>query len=145
MRRVLPDTNVFIFAIEHPGSNSSIIVEIVVDGEIGVVVSEEIRLELVEYMRSEYGKDAAYRADLFLNGIPSFEVVDRGLAGTHAKNLKGLIKDKDLPHLAAAEAAKVDSIVSYDRDFKRAKTKIPVLTPREFVEDLGIEPFENEY
>ncbi len=145
MRRVLLDTNVFIFAIEHPGSNSSIIVEMAVDGEIGVVVSEEIRLELVEYLRSEYGKDAAYRADLFLNGIPSFEVVDRELVGKHAKNLKGRIKDKDLPHLAAADVAKVDGIVSYDRDFKRAKTKIPVLTPREFVEDLGIEPFEYEY
>ncbi len=145
MRRVLLDTNVFIFAVEHPKSNSSIIVEMALDGEISIVISEEIRLEFVEYLRSEYGKDAAYHTDLLLTGIPALEIVDQSLTRQWAKKLGGRIKDKDLPHLAAAEAAKVDAIVTYDRDFRKAKTKIPVLSPREFVEALSIEPFEGEY
>ncbi|MCS4541908.1 MAG: hypothetical protein HY929_06280 [Euryarchaeota archaeon] len=58
---------------------------------------------------------------------------------------KGRIKEKDLSHLTAAEISKVDYIVSCDRDFKKAKTKIAVLTPKEFAKKFGIKPFESEY
>jgi predicted nucleic acid-binding protein len=110
-----------------------------------VVISEEIRLEFIEYLKSEYGKDAAYHADLFLKTLPSMEVVEQKRIKSHISKIKGKIKDKDLPHLASAEISKVEGIVSYDRDFKKAKTKMPVFSPREFVESLGIEPFESEY
>ncbi|MDI6654495.1 MAG: PIN domain-containing protein, partial [Candidatus Hydrothermarchaeota archaeon] len=53
MPRVLLDTNVFIFSIEHPKSNSSIIMEMAIDGEIEVVISEEIKLEFVEKLGIE--------------------------------------------------------------------------------------------
>jgi predicted nucleic acid-binding protein len=145
MSRVLLDTNVFIFSIKHPRSNSNIIVDMALDGDVEVVISEEIRLELIEYLRSEHGRDAAYHAEGFLRGIPDLEIVGPEEMKGHIKKLKGRIKDKDLPHLAAAEVSRVEAIVSYDRDFKKAKTKIPVFSPREFVKELGIEPFEIEY
>ncbi len=144
MRRVLLDTNVFIFSIEHPRSNSNIVVEMAVGGEIEVVISEEIRLEFIEYLKSEYGRDAAYHADLLLKSLP-VETVEQERVRQRAKKLRGRIKNKDLPHLAAAEVSKVEGIVTYDRDFRDAKTTITVLTPREFIEGLGIEPFESEY
>jgi putative PIN family toxin of toxin-antitoxin system len=144
MPRALLDTNVFIFSIENPKSNSNIIIEMAVDGEVEVVISEEIRLELIEYLKSEYGKDAAYHADLFLKTLPA-EVIEQKHIRNPLRELRGRIKEKDLPHLAAAEISKVEYIVSYDRDFKRAKTGIPVLTPREFIEKLGIKPFDSEY
>lgn len=144
MPRALLDTNVFLFSIENPESNSNIIIEMAVDGEVEVVISEEIRLELIEYLKSEYGKDAAYHADLFLKTLPA-GVIEQKHIRNPLRELRGRVKGKDLPYLAAAETSKVEYIVSYDRDFKRAKTKIPVLTPREFVEKLGIEPFDSEY
>lgn len=129
MPSALLDTNVFIFSIEHPESNSNIIVEMAVDGEVEVVISEEIRLELIEYLRSEYGKDAAYHADSFLKTLPA-EVIEQKRIINHLSEFKGKIKEY---------------IVTYDRDFKRTKTTIPVLTPREFVEKLGIEAFDSDY
>lgn len=145
MPRVLLDTNVFIFSIEHPKSNSNIIIEIALDGEIEVVISEEIRLELIEYLKREYGKDAAYHVDLFLKTLPSIELIDQKRMKRHLNKLKGRIKNKDLPHLCAPEISKVEAIISYDRDFKKAETKIPIFSPKEFVKSLGIKPFESEY
>ncbi|MBI5253814.1 MAG: PIN domain-containing protein [Euryarchaeota archaeon] len=145
MRRVLLDTNVFIFSIEHPKSNSNIIIEMAIDGEIEVVISAEIRLEFIEYLKSEHGKDAAYHADMFLKSLPNIEIVEQRRIKSHINKLRGKIKEKDLPHLASAEISRVECVVSYDRDFKKAKTRIPVLTPKEFIEKLGIEPFESGY
>ncbi len=145
MPRVLLDTNVFIFSIEHPKSNSNIVIEMAIDGEIEVVISEEIKLEFIEYLRSEYGKDAAYHADLVLKTLPRIEIVEQKRVKSHISKFKDRTKEKDLPHLTVAEISKVESIVSYDRDFKRAKTRLLALTPKEFIEKLGIEPFESEY
>lgn len=39
----------------------------------------------------------------------------------------------------------VDFIVSYDRDFKNAKTKIKVLTPKDFAKSLGLTTYDTEY
>lgn len=145
MPRVLLDTNVFIFSIEHPKSNSNIIIEIALDGEIEVVISEEIRRELIEYLKREYGKEATYHADLFLKTFPGIEIIDHNRIKQHFGKFKGRIKDKDLPHLCAAEISKVEAIISYDRDFKKAETKIPIFSPKEFVKNFGIKPFESEY
>ncbi|MFQ6137014.1 MAG: putative toxin-antitoxin system toxin component, PIN family [Candidatus Hydrothermarchaeales archaeon] len=142
---MLLDTNVFIFSIEHPRSNSNIAIEMAIDGEMEIVISEEMRLEFIEYLKSEYGKDATHHADLFLKSLPAIEIAEQRRVKEHIDKLEGRIKEKDLAHLAAAEISKVEYIVSYDRGFKRAKTKIPVLSPREFVERHGIAPFESEY
>lgn len=76
-------------------------------------------MEFIEYLKSEYGKDAAYHADLFLKTLPA-EVIEQKHIKNHFSEFKGKIKEKDLPHLIAAEISKVEYIVSYDRDFKRA-------------------------
>lgn len=145
MPKVLLDTNVFIFSIEQPLSNSHVIIDMLVEGEIEAVISEEIKLELIEYLKSEYGRSARYHAELFLEGLPKLEIIDAKRIKARIKEYKGKIKGKDLPHLVAAEIARVEYIVSYDRDFKRAKTSIEVLTPREFVSKLGLKPFNVEY
>ncbi len=145
MPKALLDTNVFIFSIEHPRSNSNIIIEMAVDGEIEVVISEEIKLELLEYLKREYGKDAAYKGKLLLELLPSIKVTGQKQLKKHYSEFIGKINDKDLPHLITAEVSKVESIVTYDRDFKNAQTKIPVYTPKEYVKKLGMKPFESEY
>ena len=145
MPKILLDTNVFIFSIEHPRSNSNIIIEMAVDGEIEIVISEEIKLELLEYLKREYGKDAAYKGRLLLESLPQINVVRQKQLKAHYKEFKGRINDKALPHLIAAELSKVESIVTYDRDFKNAQTKIPVYTPKEYIKRIEIEPFESEY
>lgn len=111
MPRALLDTNVFIFSVEHPKSNSNIILEMAIDGEIEVVISEEIKLEFVEYVKSEYGRDSAYHAALFLKNLPSIEIVEQKRIRNHINKFRGKIKEKDLPHLAAAEISKVEYII----------------------------------
>ncbi|MCS4541907.1 MAG: PIN domain-containing protein [Euryarchaeota archaeon] len=88
MPRVLLDTNVFIFAIEHPRSNSNIAIEMAIDGEIEVIVSEEIKLELIGYLKSEYGRDTEYYANLFLENLPSLKIVESRNAKNTWANLK---------------------------------------------------------
>jgi predicted nucleic acid-binding protein len=145
MPKALLDTNVFIFSIEHPRSNSNIIIEMAFDGEIDVVISVEIKLELLEYLKREYGRDASYKGKLLLESIPKIKIVTPRLIKESYNEFKDRISDKDLPHLIAAELSKAESIVTYDRDFKNAKTKIPVYTPKEYVKHFGIKPFTSEY
>jgi len=140
------DTNVLIFSIEYPLSNSAIIIEKIIDGGIDVIISEETKLEFINYLKSEYGKDARYHAELFLKNLPNLKIVKKEAIKKHINKFRGKIHDKDLPHLTAAEIERVDCIVSYDRDFKEAKTEIKVLTPREFVEKkLKLLPFDVDY
>jgi len=145
MPKALLDTNVFILSIEHPRSNSSIIMEMAVDGEIEIFISEEIKLEFLEYLKREYGRTATYKGKLLLESIQKIKIVKQRTIKTHYNEFKGRINYKDLPHLIAAEVSEAESIITYDRDFKTAKTKIPVYTPKEFVKKLGMKPFESEY
>jgi len=54
------------------------------------------------------------------------------------------VKGKDLDHLTAAKIGEADYFMTTDSDFGEsgAKSVVEMLTPKKFVELVGIEPYD---
>jgi predicted nucleic acid-binding protein len=130
--RAFLDSNVFIRAFEDGDSNSRLIIDMLTAGEIEAVVSERVIREVLNYFRTEHGRDhVAFYRDYIMQTCTVVYALDlRAMMRT----LKGKIKDKDLEQLAAARALGLRHLVSFDRHFEPFEEYI---TPRAFVESMG--------
>ena len=57
------------------------------------------------------------------------------------------MKKEDLDHLTAAKIGEVNYFITTDSDFREsgAKSVVKILTPKEFVELVGIEPYDTPH
>lgn len=140
--RAYLDTNVFIFGIERPASDSGIILDLAEEGKIVPVTSYFTLNELREYFARTYGREAAINAIYFLISLPNLEIVTRDMLKQEINKYKGIVPDEDLPHLASAIIARVDYLVSYNRHFieSNAKNYVKTIKQADFLEILGIKP-----
>ena len=83
------DTNVFIFGIERPESNSHIILDLAEEGKIIPVVSYSTLKELREYFSRSYGGETAISVIYYLISLPSLEMATRDEVKREIKNIKG--------------------------------------------------------
>ena len=145
--RVYLDTNVFIFGVERPESNSRIILDLVEEGKIVPVVSYSTLEELREYFSRRYDRETAINEIYYLISLPNLEIIIRDKVKQEIKNYKGVVPDKDLPHLVSAIIAQADYLVSYNRHFieSKAKNYIKTVKQADFLKLLGIEPQTTAY
>jgi len=145
--RVYLDSNVFIFGKERQNSNSRVILDLVEEGKVNPVVSYLTLEELREYFTKMYGRETAVDEVYYIISLPNLEVVSRDQVKKRITEYKGVVPDKDLPHLTAAIIAEVDYFVTYNRHFieSRAKEHVRVIKQADLVGLLGIEPRETEY
>ena len=145
--KVYLDTNVFIFGVERPESNSRIILDLVEEGKIVPVVSYSSLEELREYFSRRYNRETAINEVYYLISLPNLEIIIRDKVKQEIKNYKGVVPDKDLPHLVSAIIAQADYLVSYNRHFieSKAKNYIKTVKQADFLKLLGIEPQTTAY
>ena len=145
--KVYLDTNVFIFGVERPESNSRIILDLVEEGKIVPVVSYSTLEELREYFSRRYNRETAINEIYYLISLPNLEIITRDKVKQEIKNYKGVVPDKDLPHLVSAIIAQADYLVSYNRHFieSKAKNYIKTVKQADFLKLLGIEPQTTAY
>ncbi len=141
------DTNVFIFGVERPESNSRIILDLAEEGKIILVVSYSTLEELREYFSRRYDRETAINEIYYLISLPNLEIITRDKVKQEINKYKGVIPDKDLPHLVSAIIAQADYIVSYNRHFieSKAKSYIKTIKQADFLKLLGIEPRTTDY
>jgi predicted nucleic acid-binding protein len=141
------DSNVFIFGKEIPESNSRMILDLAEEGKFVPVVSFMTLEELREYFSRRYGRDAAINEVYYLVSLPTLEIVSRDRVEKLLNKYKGIVPDKDLPHLVSAIKANADYFITYNRHFlvTKAKKYVKVLKQTEFVRLFGIEPQPTEY
>lgn len=141
------DTNVFIFGVERPESNSRIILDLVEEGKIVLVVSYSTLEELREYFSRRYDRETAINEIYYLISLPNLEIITRDKVKQEINNYKGVVPDKDLPHLVSAIIAQADYLVSYNRHFieSKAKNYIKTVKQADFLKLLGIEPQTTAY
>lgn len=141
------DTNVFIFGVERPESNSRIILNLVEEGKITPVVSYATLEELREYFSRMYNRETAINEIYYLLSLPKLEIITRDKVKQAINKYKGVVPDKDLPHLVAAIIAQADYIVSYNRHFIQSKAKnyIKTIKQADFLKLIGIEPQTTDY
>lgn len=145
--KVYLDTNVFIFGVERPESNSRIILDLVDEGKIVPVVSYSTLEELREYFSRRYNRETAINEIYYLISLPNLEIITRDKVKQEIKNYKGVVPDKDLPHLVSAIIAQADYLVSYNRHFieSKAKNYIKTVKQADVLKLLGIEPQTTGY
>lgn len=145
--KVYLDTNVFIFGVERPESNSRIILDLAEEGKIVPVVSYSTLEELREYFSRRYNRETAINEIYYLISLPNLEIITRDKVKQEIKNYKGVVPDKDLPHLVSAIIAQADYLVSYNRHFieSKAKNYIKTVKQADVLKLLGIEPQTTGY
>lgn len=141
------DSNVFIFGKERRESNSHIILDLAEEGKIIPVVSYLTLEELREYFSHKYDRETAINEVYYLISLPNLEIIPRDKVRQQISGYKGVIPDKDLPHLVSAIIADVDYIVTYNRHFieSRAKDYVKVVKQADFVKLFGIKPQPTDY
>lgn len=141
------DTNVFIFGIERRESNSRIILDLAEEGKIIPVVSYSTLKELREYFSRIYGRETAISVIYYLISLPNLEMVTRDEVKQEIKKYKGVVPDKDLPHLVSAIIAQADYLISYNRHFieSKAKNYIKTIKQADFLKLFGIKPQTTDY
>lgn len=141
------DTNVFIFGVERPESNSRIILDLAEEGKIIPVVSYSILEELREYFSRRYDRETAINEIYYLISLPKLEIITRDKVKQEINKYKGAAPDKDLPHLVSAIIAQADYLVSYNRHFieSKAKNYIKTIKQADFLKLLGIQPQTTDY
>jgi len=130
--QALVDTNVFIFSLELPESNSSLAVDSLAEGLFIGFVSDVVVEELAGYMRRAHGRQDARLYVRFLE--ESCDVIG---ASEYSAFLAGVPTDvsrKDRPHVAAARSRSIPHVVSADSDLEVLGEHI---SPPDFVELLG--------
>ena len=128
--RAFLDSNVFLFALERPRSNSRRVVQLLSEGVVRGVVTDRIVREVLRYFRRHYSKDVGGKFRDFL--IFSCDLVlEDDLP--NRREFVGAVGAKDAGALAAVRTLEISRLVSTDSDF----AGVPEWrTPREFL--LGL-------
>jgi len=145
--KVYLDTNVFIFGVERPESNSRIILDLAEEGKIIPVVSYSLLEELREYFSRRYDRETAVNEIYYLISLPNLEIITRDKVKQEINKHKRVVPDKDLPHLVSAIIAQSDYLISYNRHFieSKAKNYIKTIKQADFLKLLGIQPQTTDY
>lgn len=139
-RRVFLDSNVFIYAFEFPGSNSSKIIDLLNDEIIEAVISERVITEVYRYFRKFHVKRLADTFRKYLYN--SCTVVLNKHVKQAMSKYRGQIKEKDLEQLTVVKEYGIKYVISYDRDFNDVEE---YRTPKQYVEFMGLNSSDNEY
>jgi len=145
--RVHLDSNVFIFGKEREESNSRLILELVEEGKIVPVVSYLTLEELREYFSRRYNKEAAVNEVYYLISLPNLEIISKDKVKQQINKYRGIVPDKDLPHLVSAIISEVDYFITSNRHFmtSKAKERVKVISQADFVKLFGIKPQPTSY
>lgn len=138
-KQVLIDTNVFVCGFEFPDSNSAKIVELINNGELEAVITQQVLGEVVKYFKNFHGKGLADEFRHYL--LEVCIIVQKSELEAEMDKNKGKIKGKDAEQIAAAQHLQL-KLVSYDRDFEGFDE---YLTPQDFVKQLGKESSSTKF
>jgi len=124
--KVYIDSSAIIYAFEFKESNSRRILDLIIRGEIEAYIAQKVIDEVKRFFTRNRGEIIwnAVRAIL----IRHFKLIDN--SNYSVEKYRGMIKDKDLEHLAAFRDLKLEMLIAYDRDFKEIQG---YATPKDFL------------
>jgi predicted nucleic acid-binding protein len=124
--KVYIDSSTVIYAFEFKESNSRRILDLIIRGEIEAYINQKVINEVKKFFMRNHGESVWIAVKTILSR--HFELIPD--ASYSAEKYRGMIKDKDLEHLAAFKDLKLDLIIAYDRDFKEISGYV---TPKKFL------------
>lgn len=142
--RVFLDTNVYVFGRTVENSNSKIILDLTKTGGVAVVISDVLVGEVKEVFTRLYGREAGKYARFYVESFPNSRKISILQIARKRREYASFARDEDLDHLTAAKIGQVDYFITTDSDFIESGTEklVKILTPRKFVEMVGIKPYD---
>lgn len=138
--KIFLDTNVFVYGLLFPKSNSKTILDLGEACKFRVYVSELVLEEIVRFFKLKFGEQEAYNALKYVESLSI--VVPREYALREERVFKEKIVEKDLQNIAAAIHLNVDFLISYDRHYIHFNI---YRTPKQFIKQLKKKPCQTEY
>jgi len=141
------DTNVYVFGRKLKKSNSRIILDLAKNGLVTVIISSILVREVKEVFSRLYGRKIGKYARFHVESLPNKQKVSTLDIADEKKKYASFVKDEDLDHLTAAKIGGADYFISTDSDFieSDAKEVVKVLTPKRFIELIGIKPYDTPH
>jgi len=145
--RLYLDTNVYIFGRSIERSNSRIILNLGKTGVLIIIGSDTLISEVKEVFTRLYGREAGKYAKFYIESFPNKQKVDALEIAKEREKYAPYAREEDLDHLTAAKLGGAESFITTDRDFieSEAKTVMNILTPKKFIELIGIKPYETSH
>lgn len=146
--RVFLDANVFVYGEHIKNSNSRVIIDLAEKGEIEVVLSDSLIKEVRSVFERLHGREIGLNEAYFLESLPNKVEVSSLEIKEELEKCKAIsLKEFDTLHFLASLIAKVDFLITSDEDFfvPEVQEKVKVITPKKFVELMGLKPFKTDY
>jgi len=145
--RLYLDTNVYVFGRSIERSNSRIILNLAKTGVLIIIVSDTLMSEVKEVFARLYGREAGKYARFYIESFPNKQKIDALEIAKERKKYAPYAREEDLDHLTAAKLGGAESFITTDRDFieSEAKTVMTILTPKKFIELIGIKPYDTSH
>ena len=110
-------------------------------GDLEVVVSELVVEEVQTVFKRLVGREAGFYAMRYVETLAA-KIVKREEMKSEITENRGKIKDKDVENVAAVRHENLEFLVAYDGDYEGVPEYI---TPKDFIERLGIREYDMEY
>jgi len=141
------DTNVYVFGRTLEKSNSRIILNLAKTGAITLVISDTLIIEVKEVFTRLYGREAGKYAKFYIESFPSRRIISSLEIARERGKYLSYARDEDLDHLTGAKVGEADYFITTDSDFaeSNAKAAVKILTPKKFVEFVGIKSYNTPH
>lgn len=128
--KVYIDSSTVIYAFEFKESNSRKILDLIIRAEIEAYITQKVINEVKKFFIRN-------RGEIVWNAVRTiltrhFKLINN--TSYSIEKYRGMIKEKDLEHLAAFKDLKLDMLIAYDRDFKETSGYI---TPKNFLKKIN--------
>jgi hypothetical protein len=105
------------------------------------VLPQLVLEEMSTVLERIYGRRTAFAARTFILRIGTLFPRDERLR-IESERLRGRVAEKDLEIVAAVRISNASRLVAYDRHFNKLDE---YRTPRQMVEEFGVQPYPIEY
>lgn len=145
--RLYLDTNVFVFGRALEKSNSKIILDLAKTGVVAIIISDVLVSEVRDVFVRLYGREAGKYIRFYVESLPKRRKINALKIARERRKYASFARDEDLDHLTAAKIGRADYFITTDSDFieSGAKAVVKMLTPKKFVELVGIEPYDTPH
>jgi putative PIN family toxin of toxin-antitoxin system len=141
MLNIYLDTNIYIHGLLNPNTNSAVILKEIIDSDIIVTQSDYLYDEILFWFRNRKGKKYVSKVREYLLSIPRTDFINKFEWSLLKNKLNSIVNDKDdLPHICSYLINNCDYFITVNRKLtqEKIKEKVNFITPKKFVEQLGL-------
>ena len=111
---------------------------------LAIIISDVLISEVRDVFVRLYGREAGKYVRFYVESLPRRRKINASKIAREGRKHASFARDEDLNHLTAAKIGQADYFITTNSDFVEsgAKAVVKMLTPKKFIELVGIEPYD---